>query len=162
MPGIGVWLLGAAAVAGAGAAFWTVWLRRRYLTMAIRGSSMEPTLYAGDRVLVRRRPLSAVRRGDLVVFEDVPDPRLMGERERRDGVGLLPEKLRYRLVKRAVAIPGDPVPPVVLPALADAAQDVVPAGSLVVLGDNTAASTDSRNFGYVPAERLLGVVLRKL
>jgi len=32
----------------------------------------------------------------------------------------------------------------------------------VVLGDNTANSLDSRTFGYIPAERLLGVMLRPL
>jgi signal peptidase I len=38
----------------------------------------------------------------------------------------------------------------------------VPAGKLVVLGDNTARSLDSREIGYIPAERLLGVMLRPL
>jgi signal peptidase I len=38
----------------------------------------------------------------------------------------------------------------------------VPAGTLVVLGDNPHASMDSRFFGPVPADRLLGVVLRPM
>jgi signal peptidase I len=161
--GAGGWVLGFAAAAAAGAAATAVmWVRRRYLTVAVLGSSMEPALYPGERVLVRRCPLSAVRPGDLVVFEDVPDLRLLTARERADGVGLLPEKLRIRLVKRAAAVPGDRVPLDVVPALGGAADEVVPAGSLVVLGDNPAASTDSRDFGYVAAHRLLGVVLRKL
>ena len=61
------------------------------------------------------------------------------------------------MIKRAVAVPGEPVPE--QSRLADA---VVPAGRLVVLGDNLPASLDSRGFGYVPAERVLGIVVRRL
>jgi signal peptidase I len=161
LAGAGVWVLGAVIAAVALTGAWVAWLRHRFLTVTVRGSSMEPTLRAGDRVLVRRRPLAAVRCGDLVVFEDVPDPRRLSEQERRLGSGLLPDKQRIRMVKRVVAIPGDPVPASVLPALA-ADRSAVPSGSLVVLGDNAAASTDSRTFGYITADRLLGVVLRKL
>lgn len=38
----------------------------------------------------------------------------------------------------------------------------VPAGKLVVLGDNPESSMDSRSLGYVPGDRLLGVVTRPL
>ena len=40
--------------------------------------------------------------------------------------------------------------------------EVVPAGALVVLGDNAARSDDSRRYGYVPAKRLVGTVMRTL
>jgi signal peptidase I len=36
------------------------------------------------------------------------------------------------------------------------------AGLLYLLGDNAAESIDSRDFGCVPAERVYGVVVRKL
>jgi signal peptidase I len=36
----------------------------------------------------------------------------------------------------------------------------VPAGQLVLLGDNHFLSYDSRSVGYIPADRLVGVVLR--
>ncbi len=57
------------------------------------------------------------------------------------------------------AIPGDPRP-LVLPTDGPAGGQVVPAGRLVVLGDNLARSLDSRQIGYIPAERVLGVVQR--
>ena len=46
-------------------------------------------------------------------------------------------------------------------AAADPAE-TVPPGKLVVLGDNAARSFDSRQIGYIPADRLLGVVRRPL
>jgi signal peptidase I len=116
----------------------TLLLRTGYVAVRVDGVSMEPTLRPGDRVLVRRMRPHRLRRGQVVVFAhpggDTP-----------------------YLVKRAVALPGDPVPP--LPGLAGSR---VPAGSLVVLGDNPHASFDSRQAGYFAADTLLGVVVRRL
>jgi hypothetical protein len=38
----------------------------------------------------------------------------------------------------------------------------VPPDRFAVLGDNAANSLDSRKIGYIPAERLLGVMVRQL
>ncbi|NUR89731.1 MAG: S26 family signal peptidase, partial [Nonomuraea sp.] len=64
--------------------------------------------------------------------------------------------------KRLAAVPGDPIPRDAVPALRDAPGSRVPDGHLVVLGDNPARSYDSRRTGYLKADRLFGVVLRKL
>jgi signal peptidase I len=48
-------------------------LRSRYLTVAVTGTSMLPTLMAGDRVLVRRLRRGRLRLGQLVVANR-PDP----------------------------------------------------------------------------------------
>jgi signal peptidase I len=113
-------------------------LRTGYVAVRVDGVSMEPTLRPGDRVLVRRVRPNRLRRGQVVVFAHPGgDPPF--------------------LVKRAVALPGDPVPP--LPTLTGSR---VPAGSLVVLGDNSGASFDSRQAGYFGADTLLGVVVRRL
>jgi signal peptidase I len=122
-----------------------VLLRRRFVVVRVDGKSMEPTLHGGDRVLVRRAGVATVRSGTVVVLEP-PSP--------VDGV-------RW-LVKRAVALPGDPVPRDTVPALRHVPERLVPNDCIVVLGDNTARSFDSREAGYFPAATLLGVVIRQL
>jgi signal peptidase I len=121
--------------------------RRRYLLVTVRGPSMEPTLRDGDRVLVRRSGLHRISAGDLVVFEEGARS---GRRPRPQWV-----------IKRVRAGPGDRVPTTDVPALAGVDHDVVPATSLVVLGDNAARSHDSRAYGYLDGSRVFGVVLRR-
>ncbi len=67
---------------------------------------------------------------------------------------------RVWMIKRVAAIPGEPLPDGLPAAIADAT--AVPAGKLIVLGDNPPMSMDSRYLGYVPGERLLGVVVGSL
>jgi signal peptidase I len=117
-------------------------LRVLLLRVTVHGTSMLPTLSPGDRVLVRRATARAVRRGDLVVFAR---PR---------------EATRSWMIKRVLAVPGDPVPRAEVPTLSGYREPVVPPGRLVVLGDNPADSYDSRQFGYVRDDRMLGVVVR--
>jgi signal peptidase I len=141
-------VVAAVLVVGGGAAWWA---RRRFALVTVSGTSMVPTLRPGDRVVVRRVPVEALRAGDVVVLER-PDPtgRWVAPPTRRPGA-------RRWMVKRTAAVAGEPVPAVVrLPG------PVVPAGHLVVLGDNPPDSLDSRGFGYVPAERVLGRVVRRL
>ncbi|MGI5241088.1 S26 family signal peptidase [Dactylosporangium sp. CA-139066] len=126
----------------------TVLLRRRLLFVTVAGLSMQPTLDHGDRVLVRRVPLDAVRAGQLVVLAEPVDGDPGG------GTGAL-------MVKRAVAVPGDPAPRATFAALAATADPVVPAGRLVVKGDNARLSRDSRHLGYLPGTALVGVVVRR-
>jgi signal peptidase I len=145
---VGAVLLVVAVVAGA-----VLWARRRLVLVTVDGSSMEPALYPGDRVLVHRRGLARVRRGDIVVLEPPVPPGVMR-------VAVAPRALDSRRwnIKRAAALPGDPVPPA-----AHNAADVqrVPPGALVVFGDN-ATSIDSRQRGFFSANDLLGVVVRRV
>jgi signal peptidase I len=127
-------------------------LRRRVLVVTVDGVSMTPTLQPGDRVFVRRRLTSSVRRGQVVVITE-PGPCRRG-----DPTGSRHARL---MVKRVTAVAGDQQPPY-LPAWARWPTGVVPAGYLVVLGDNAGLSRDSRHVGAVPAERVLGVVMRRL
>ncbi|MER6508659.1 S26 family signal peptidase [Nonomuraea sp. NPDC001636] len=121
------------------------WLRLRYLVVTVEGDSMLPTYQPGERVLVRRARPTRVRTGQVVVLARMAD-----EGETR------------WIIKRLAAVPGDPIPREQIPALRDAPGTQVPAGRLVVVGDNPAQSFDSRVSGYLRADRLLGVVLRKL
>jgi signal peptidase I len=158
----------AAALVLAGCAAMAV--RHRFVVVTVRGESMLPAFTDGQRVLVRRCAVAAVMPGDVVVFADPRDAdrdRLEAERQRlvAAGVPALPRpsgRGSEWLVKRAVAVPGDPVPRATVPALAEVDHDRVPADALVVLGDNAALSDDSRRYGYVPANGLVGTVVRTL
>jgi signal peptidase I len=123
-------------------------LRTRFVVVTVSGESMRPTHSPGDRLLVRRRGGDAVRRGQVVVFAEDP---VVG-----------PQGPCTWLVKRVAAVAGDPVPRDRVPVLRSGAEAVVPPGRVVVLGDNAARSFDSRHFGYVPAERIVGVAVRQL
>ncbi|WP_372505979.1 S24/S26 family peptidase [Actinomadura madurae] len=65
----GLRLLGGAGIAAAGGLLALRWGQRSLVVVTVHGTSMMPTLRDGDRVLVRRRPLPHVRRGDIVVLE---------------------------------------------------------------------------------------------
>ena len=125
---------------------------RRLVVVDVRGPSMEPTLYDGDRVLVRRVPLTAVRTGDLVV---VARPRAHEFATAGPWV-----------IKRAAATAGEPIPPVIRRSWAgndiDFAGAVVPEGRLLLLGDNPALSGDSRHWGFTEGDAVLGVVTRSM
>ena len=146
----------AAAALILGSAVW--WWRRRWTVMTIDGPSMAPTYRSGDRVAVRRcRPADVVV-GEIVVFHDPT------------GGGQPP-----LLIKRVVALGGDPTPASVHRAMvitANADSDrlsgllaeepaPVPPGHLVVLSD-AGHGTDSRSFGYLPVTAVEGIVVRRL
>ncbi|MFC5829480.1 S24/S26 family peptidase [Nonomuraea insulae] len=117
------------------------WLRRAYSIIRVDGYSMAPTLADGDRLLARRVAPSALRNGHIAV---VLSPLPMGGRF---------------LIKRIAALPGDPVPPPVRPLVPDAR---VPDGQLILIGDNTDASFDSRDHGYFPVADIYAITIRKL
>ncbi|HEX6870848.1 MAG TPA: S26 family signal peptidase [Micromonosporaceae bacterium] len=144
-----IWLglLAALAVLFAGALV----LRLRFVAVQVEGVSMEPTFHGGQWVLVRRTSVSRLRRGQVVVVA------LRPESEPPIEVGDPPW-----MIKRVAALPGDPVPRVEVPALTHVPEPTVPADRLVLLGDNPAASHDSRRHGYFDADTLLGVVVRVL
>lgn len=137
--------------------------RRRLAIVAVFGSSMQPTLAAGDRVLVRRVTIGSVRPGQIVVFE-MPSPDGTWATDPPRG----PSRYREWMIKRVTAVPGDCVPGIVgRPARSATLASIdpggmVPEGRIIVLGDNLANSHDSRSLGYIPAERLLGIMVRPL
>ncbi|MEH0828187.1 S26 family signal peptidase [Micromonospora sp. CPCC 205714] len=149
MPLLG-WLVVAGVLASVTAGLW--WARRHLLLVSVVGRSMEPTLRAGDRVLARRVPLQRIRAGDVVVVA-APAAMTAGRPGR-------PGEEPGLLIKRAHAVPGDPVPVQRVPLLRRHDERVVPADRLVVLGDNPPFSYDSRECGYTAAADLLGVVAR--
>ncbi|MBE8521126.1 S26 family signal peptidase [Amycolatopsis sp. H6(2020)] len=109
-------------------------LRRRYVVARVWGHSMSPTFHDGERVVATRRRHYHV--GDVIVFR----PRSAAS------------DVAWR-IKRIAAVAGDPVP-----AWLAADHPVVPPGRVVVAGDNTGHSEDSRQLGYIELARVAGAV----
>ncbi|HEX2049554.1 MAG TPA: signal peptidase I [Actinomycetota bacterium] len=147
----------------------------------IPSGSMEPTLDAGDRVLVEKLGyrFGAPERGDVVVFErDVGD----GARDASSWTRLtdsfrelfgFPTSGAQDYIKRVVAVAGETVEahdgalyvdgeradePYLPPETPTATFNpiVVPANHVFVLGDNRSSSEDSRTFGPVALDRIVG------
>jgi len=121
----------------------------------VHGQSMEPNLHESQRLLVDlvTYHLRAPRRGEIVIL-DVPrvDPDPLVKRV----VGLPGETIEIRegivyVNNRRLAEPylHQITPGTLVP-------QVVPEGHVFVLGDNRASSYDSRYFGMVPFEAILG------
>lgn len=122
----------------------------------VKGTSMEPCLHDGDRLVVDRVSynLADVSRGDVVIL-------------------CYPRNPAVDFVKRIVALPGDRVAMQdgVLIVNGEKADDydciadhqvlhetLVPPGQFFVLGDNRPVSCDSRDFGLVDESLLKGRV----
>lgn len=154
----------------------------------IPSASMEPQLTAGDRVVVSRTAyeLHDPRRGDVVVFHDPdavdePDDTFVVLRLGRDALeavgAVRPEDAE--LIKRVVALPGETVEGrdgvvrvdgrrLVEPYLdqtvvtTDFPAVVVPDAHVFVMGDNRANSKDSRRFGAVPSDSIVGRAIARV
>lgn len=149
----------------------------------VDGQSMETTLSHNDRLLVWKVPKSWSRitgnpyipkRGDVVIFVDKE-------------LGSFGQDNSKQLVKRVIALPGERVtvkdskvyvynkenpegfvPDDTMP-YGEAIQETigekdvtVPEGSLYVLGDNRANSLDSRSFGPIDANDIVGKLVMRV
>jgi signal peptidase I len=129
----------------------------------IPSESMTPTLAVGDRVLVNKLsyegPLSHdINRGDIVVFERPPnetDPRVKDLIKRV--IGLAGEKVEGR--NGQVLINGQPLDEPYLVAgtqTTDFKAVDVPPEHIFVMGDNRPNSRDSRFFGAIAEDLVVG------
>ena len=128
---------------------------------AISGSSMEPTLHNGERVVIDKitSSFSDLSSGDMVIFASPVDP-------------------TRNLVKRVIGVEGDRIvlsgdrvyrngdPLDETYALRGLYHEddefTVPAGHIFVLGDNRPQSKDSRHFGTVDSKSVRGRVVLRL
>jgi signal peptidase I len=126
--------------------------------VSVEGDSMQPTVHDGDIVLVTRTDTTTaeLRRGDLIVFRD-PQGSLSVKRV----LGLPGE--RVAMLDARLTIGGEYVhEPYVDLSRIDGTylgEVVVPGHSVFVLGDNRARSIDSREYGPVGQEALVGRVV---
>ncbi|MCL1593040.1 MAG: signal peptidase I [Actinomycetia bacterium] len=148
----------------------------------IPSSSMENTLQINDRVLVNKvtYEIGDISRKDVIVFDDPrggfeqPDEDAIDSAVRNllESIGLATPQSEF--IKRVIGVPGDVVeassgdlivngeaqdepyrknPERPIP---DFAPVVVPEGHLFVMGDNRGASQDSRFFGPIPIDTVVG------
>jgi signal peptidase I len=135
----------------------------------IPSPSMAPTLEVGDRVLVNKLAYRThdVRHGDLIVFERPPETSNGAEGEIKD------------LIKRVVAVGGDTIEgrdglvyvngerieePYLVPGTptTDLERQEVPEGMVFVMGDNRQNSEDSRVFGPIDEDTIVGRAVVKV
>lgn len=122
----------------------------------IPSGSMEPTLQVNDRIIVSKLNyhFKEPKRGDVVVFKYPLDTS-------RDFVKrLIAVGGETVAIKGTVVyINGQPIPETYLPQglrFSDYGPVVVPAGSYFMMGDNRDNSDDSRNWGFMSEELIVG------
>jgi len=135
-----------------------IWLAVNFATAryVVDGQSMEPNLHTGQFLIVSRLSykFNSPQRGDIIVFDFPGNP-------------------ADDYVKRVIGLPGDTVTiqegqlfinsnRLGEPYLRDErvmptqGRWVVPQGSYFVLGDNRAHSSDSRSWGMLPEDAIIG------
>lgn len=129
--------------------------------------SMEPSLAVGDRLVVEKLSphFGVPARGEIVVFRPVWDRAPVPWLQR---LGLADDGA---MIKRVVGLPGEIVTvtggrvyvdgqaldePYAVQADQDMAAEAVPAGHLFVMGDNRNHSADSRAWGMLPVDHVIG------
>ncbi len=154
-------------VAILGAALLVAFVVKTFLFQAfyIPSPSMVPTLEVDDRVLVNKLSykLHEVNRGDVVVFEKLPEEH-----------GAIKD-----LIKRVVAVEGDTVESrgdtlyvndqAVSEPFRNSAEigpavtkRTIPQNQVFVMGDNRTNSSDSRVFGPIDEDRIVGRAFVKI
>jgi signal peptidase I len=147
----------------------------------IPSASMVPQLNVHDKILASRLSyhLHGIRRGDLIVFHAPPGVEVGSNSHGPLGWLTTPLGLSPRddvLVKRVIGLPGETIqgkdghvwingrllvepylsPNVIIPSEDDFAPIKIPPGHLWVMGDNRTDSEDSRYFGPIKENSVIG------
>ncbi len=153
----------------------------------IPSTSMLPTLQVNDRIMVNKLAyqFGEPQPGDIVVFEspfssDEPEPFIqVAIRTVAESIGIRTASVDDDLIKRVIAIGGQTVEirsnmvfvdgaaidePYLASGVAmrDMAPTTIDDGDVWVMGDNRNNSGDSRRFGAIPADSLVGKAFVRL
>jgi len=124
-------------------------------TYRVVGQSMEPTLVQDERLIVSKLSyrLHEPQRGDIIVFRDPQDS---GRNLIKRIIGLPGEILEIR--SGQVFINGQPIDEPYLGSTSTRSepQIAIPDGYYFVMGDNRNNSSDSRSWGVLVADRIVG------
>ena len=123
------------------------------------GSSMYPTLSNNQKFVVNKVTTHSIARGNIIVFRNPRHPdeqfvkrvvALPGERIKiKSGQVLINDQvLNEPYLNNVTTRPGI--------FLTNDQEVTVPDGSFFVMGDNRPLSSDSREWGFVPAENIIG------
>lgn len=129
----------------------------------IPSHSMDNTLMPGDHIVVSKlkRDLGEITRGDIVVF-NLPDSIRQGAPDEpfiKRVIGI--EGDSVQLTRLGITVNGKLLPDPPRSAAKSPVEDgfvdyLVPDGHVFVLGDNRANSWDSRYWGFLPTEEIIG------
>lgn len=129
--------------------------------ISVRGSSMQSTLYDGDRVIASRfmGRLGMYESGDIVVFKD----NVQGERRNIVKRVIAMENDEVHISGGRVYVNNKPVPEEYISGYTEGNLDIiVPKGCIFVMGDNRENSFDSRQYGAVRKRHVWGKVIAKV
>lgn len=128
---------------------------------AISGSSMEPTLHHGERVVIDKLgpAFTDLGPGDMVIFSSPNDP---AKNLVKRVIGVAGDRITFR-GDRVYRNGGEVTETYALSGLYHQNRSFdVAEGQIFVLGDNRPQSKDSRHFGPVEVESVRGRVLFRL
>lgn len=133
----------------------------------VKGASMEPSFESGDYIITSKitYKLKKIERGDVIVFNSPKNPNI-------------------EYIKRVIGLPKDKIEiknnevyvnDVILPETYISAKTnvwdvgfikegqpiIVPDNHIFVMGDNRPRSSDSREFGPIPINSIVGVVIHR-
>lgn len=136
-----------------------------FVTFAVDGLSMDPTLEDGDRVVVNKfiYDIGEVEQDDVVVFESGQDSAYV-----KRIIGVPGDTVEMK--DKTVYLNGEPLQEDYVTHRGESYMDnftlsdlgvegeVIPEGHYLVLGDNRPISRDSRDFGLITEASIIGEV----
>ncbi|MBQ1936002.1 MAG: signal peptidase I [Clostridia bacterium] len=130
-----------------------------FFTVRVDGASMDPTLTHGDRLIVWRLGYEP-ENGDIVVLE----PPIYNVDDRYVKRVIATEGQTVQIINNRVYVNGEAIDEPYIQGNVSALgskyelPQAIPQGACFVLGDNREHSTDSRAFGLVPNDHIMGEV----